>query len=98
MIGHVHKRSRYSLPLLVVFLSLMSFGESRATTASKAEMDQVCQNWLSRVVFEQGSWGGSASPGVSAVHEIREGDVLLASGESDRARYGGVVHCLRRRA
>ncbi len=78
MIGHVHERSRYAQPLLVIFLCLMSFGESRATTASKAEMDRVCQNWLSRVVYEQGSWAGSASPGVSAVHEIKEGDVLLA--------------------
>jgi len=49
-----------------------------AELASPEEMEQVCQNWLTEVVYERGSWAGEDAPEVVGTNEIRSDGILLA--------------------
>ncbi len=55
---------------------LVSIAE--AEVASREEMQQVCQNWLSLTTFQQGDWAGSSNPSIASTSEFRQGDTLLA--------------------
>ncbi|HUV31737.1 MAG TPA: C10 family peptidase [Acidobacteriota bacterium] len=50
----------------------------KAELATVAEMEQVCQNWLTQMVLEKGVWAGETNPGIVGVNEITSGDTLLA--------------------
>jgi len=66
--------------LLALVLSLCVF-TSLGVQAEKAipqEMEQVCQNWLTQVVFEKGAWARETSPQIRDVHEIIVNDTVLA--------------------
>ncbi len=60
--------------LLCVFTSL----GVQAKRATLQEMERVCQNWLTQVVFEKGAWAGETSPRIRDVHEIIANDTVLA--------------------
>ncbi|MEE9443174.1 MAG: C10 family peptidase [candidate division Zixibacteria bacterium] len=69
---------RFLIASLVVLAILISFSNSAyATIATENEMDQVCKNWLSQVVKELGSWGGSLYPEIEYSQDIIENDTLL---------------------
>jgi len=72
--------SRFSLGLCL--LSLLAFlfcagSLSFAEVAEKAEMDQVCANWLTSIVEETGSWAGTTSPQIADAVDIIEDGRLL---------------------
>lgn len=49
-----------------------------AETATEAEMEAVCQNWLSYMVHQKGSWAGETEPAITGVQEVVVDDQLLA--------------------
>ena len=55
-----------SILLLVAFFISDSFAE----TATPGEMDNVCLNWLSVVVYENGGWAGVSNPEIVDVRDI----------------------------
>jgi len=65
--------------LLIIIFNSIWFDNVRAELATKAEMNQVCQNWLTQIVHQNGSWAGLSKPTVSNVEELRTGDTLLAT-------------------
>ncbi len=66
------------VPLIVLFLLFITVGDSQGELAQADEMQMVCQNWLSLVVFEKGGWAGSLTPDIIEVNELYAGDTLLA--------------------
>jgi len=64
--------------LTVAFLALFAVGQLSAETAVSEEMDLVCQNWLSTIVVQNGSWAGDMYPRIDDVEEIVENDLVLA--------------------
>jgi parallel beta-helix repeat protein len=64
--------------LLVLLLFVFLAHELRAEKATQAEMELVCKNWLSYVVYQKGTWAGESNPQISGVQEITNGDTLLA--------------------
>ena len=64
--------------LLLAHTVLMVSGTS-ATVATKDEMTRVCENWLTRIVIEKGSWAQSDSPTIATSGEIvSDNGVILA--------------------
>jgi len=63
---------------LVLLFCFLSPEESRAERATRAEMELVCQNWLSYMVYQKGAWAGDTRPQIAKVDEINEGDTILA--------------------
>lgn len=53
-------------------------GQLWAETATRAEMEQVCRNWLSYMVHRTGDWAGVSEPSIAGVRELTAGDTLLA--------------------
>jgi hypothetical protein len=53
-------------------LLLLTFGSNDlfAEVATPQEMDEVCANWLSVIVHENGDWAGSSNPEIIDVQEI----------------------------
>ena len=79
------------LALSVAFLfCFLPPEESQAERATRAEMELVCQNWLSYMVYQKGAWAGDTRPQIAKVDEIIEGDTILARCFSI-APYGYVV-------
>lgn len=69
-------------PYFVFLLSLqillcLSPHLPRAESATRAEAEQVCRNWLAYVVFETDSWAGSYNPTILDVKPIADGDGVL---------------------
>ena len=66
--------------ILGIFLSLLAcfFNPVQAERATQTEMELVCQNWLSYMVYQKGTWAGETHPQIMKVDEITEGDTLLA--------------------
>jgi hypothetical protein len=62
----------------IVVFALLTPQSAVAELATAEEASQVCQNWLSYVVFHDGTWAGSAEPRVAEVRELLAGDMLLA--------------------
>jgi len=66
--------------LLALVLSLCFFTSSgvQAEKATPQEMERVCQNWLTYMVFEKGTWAGETNPQITDVHEMIVNDTVLA--------------------
>ena len=48
-----------------------------ASVASSEEMELVCRNWLSQVVYDKGDWAGEINPDISKAEElVQDGQVL----------------------
>ena len=52
--------------------------EVRSETATDAEMETVCHNWLSYMVYQRGSWAGESNPRITGARDITEGETVLA--------------------
>ncbi|MBN1212211.1 MAG: C10 family peptidase [candidate division Zixibacteria bacterium] len=64
---------------LVIVLSLiLSSPHARGELADAGEMNLVCENWLSQIVFLKGTWAGVTEPEIIRVDELFSGDTLLA--------------------
>jgi len=75
--------SRHILRLIsvlfgAIFIIFLFISDSLAVTATESEMEQVCRNWLNRMVDVKGSWAGSVSPQIIDISEITDADLLLA--------------------
>ena len=66
------------LPALVLLLCVFTSLGVQAKRATPPEMERICQNWLTQVVFERGAWAGETSPQIRDVHEIIVNDTVLA--------------------
>lgn len=68
--------------ILTIGLALLLFatfaGQALAERATQAEMELVCQNWLSYVVYQKGAWEGETRPRVDGMNDLIEGDTVLA--------------------
>jgi len=61
--------------LFALFIPFLNHG--KAEVATSEEMRLVCENWLSYIVHETGSWAGSKDPHIESVDEIiGDGGVL----------------------
>lgn len=60
---------------LIIFLFIPRI---HAETAAVDEMNLVCNNWLTKIVFEKGQWAGQFNPKVANIVDIEENDTLLA--------------------
>ncbi len=67
-----------TLVALALSLCCLTSFEVRAERATPQEMEQVCKNWLTHVVFEKGAWGGEPSPQITDLREITVNDTVLA--------------------
>jgi hypothetical protein len=74
----VHKKILMVLVVLALFLSILPAPKVRAERATPAEMELVCQNWISYMVYQRGSWAGETRPQIMRTDEIVENDTLLA--------------------
>jgi hypothetical protein len=63
--------------VMLVGLATISVHDARGETASPEEMELVCQNWLSVVVQERGSWAGEVNPEIIRVQEITDDNGLI---------------------
>jgi len=63
---------------LTLLLCTSTTEEARAERATQEEMELVCQNWLSYMVYQRGTWAGDTHPQIVDVDEIVEKDTLLA--------------------
>jgi hypothetical protein len=66
------------MALLLILLLMILSPSANATVATSSEMQQVCENWLTQKVYQQGSWAGEANPQVIGSHDIYAGDTLVA--------------------
>jgi hypothetical protein len=71
-----------AIPMIVIILtlSLVTFSATnvRAERATSQEMELVCQNWLSYMVYQKGGWAGQTHPHIVAMDEIVEEETVLA--------------------
>ncbi len=63
---------------LASLLCIIMPQQTPAETATQAEMELICRNWLSYMVYQRETWAGKTRPEIVDVHEITEGDTLLA--------------------
>ena len=67
---------------IIVVLALVAFGvpNARAEVATPEEMQRVCQNRLSYMVYQKGAWAGETGPKIVDVQEIvaSDGSTVLA--------------------
>ncbi|MCK4547914.1 MAG: C10 family peptidase [Candidatus Eisenbacteria sp.] len=63
---------------IVLVLGVSLSGQVWAERATRAEMEQVCRNWLSYMVHQTGDWAGSSRPAVSSVAPLTDEGTLLA--------------------
>jgi len=70
----------YGLVFVILLITLIIIVPSgvMAKKASVDEMDNVCQNWLDRIVMEKGQWAGSDNPTIERIDEILINDTVLA--------------------
>jgi len=70
---------RILMVLLILPLSLCLFTTPiRAEIATEEEMELVCRNWLSYMVYQKGAWAGETRPQIADIDEIVEEDTVLA--------------------
>ncbi|MBU0717378.1 MAG: C10 family peptidase [Planctomycetes bacterium] len=84
-----------SITLLSAAIGLSLGHHVRAEVPTDTEMAQVCQNWLTYIVHERGSWGGTTEPLVGEVQEIVAGDLLVGRCYTIRPRGYVVVPALK---
>jgi hypothetical protein len=63
---------------VVLCLLLLAAPLAWAERATQAEMRQVCENWLTYMVAQKGSWAGEVQPTVVGVQEIVVDQAVLA--------------------
>jgi len=64
---------------LILSLLVSTLNPVQAERATQTEMELVCRNWLSYMVYQKGTWAGNANPQIGEVVEIAEGDTVLVS-------------------
>ena len=64
--------------IAVVGVLALAVPASRAELATPEEMKLVCQEWLTYMVHQQGTWAGSAEPKIVNVQELTVGDTVAA--------------------
>jgi hypothetical protein len=64
--------------ILTFSLVVLSAGNAYAERATPQEMELVCENWLSYMVYQEGSWAGQAHPHIAAIDDIVEENMVLA--------------------
>lgn len=74
----MQKKSLLISMALVLLLSLIAAPEILAERATQQEMELVCQNWLSYMVYQRGAWAGETRPEIVQVDEMVENDTVLA--------------------
>jgi hypothetical protein len=62
---------------LGILLSAAAFQPLRAERATLQEMELVCRNWLSYMVYQKGAWAGEADPEIVHVDRIFEDGTLV---------------------
>jgi len=63
---------------LTIMMMFLLVSVVKAEKASVDEMNLVCNNWLTRVVSEEGLWAGEVNPKIENVIELSENDTVLA--------------------
>lgn len=64
--------------ILTILLSVPIGEVVRAEIATEEEMELVCQNWLSYMVYQKAAWAEGIRPHILKVDEIVENDTVLA--------------------
>jgi len=64
--------------LLTILILLITATTSFATVATEQEAQNVCENWLTYIVYHQGNWGGVMSPQIAGEEDIYADGMLLA--------------------
>jgi len=67
-----------TLAIIALWLSFFTAQKIWAEKATQEDMERVCQNWLSYMVYQKGAWAGESRPQIVKVDEIVEGDTVLA--------------------
>ncbi|MBN1211519.1 MAG: C10 family peptidase [candidate division Zixibacteria bacterium] len=63
--------------LFVLFSLLFFLTDLKAETATTLEMDQVSENWLTKMIMEKSQWIGIVNPVIDKVEELKANDTLL---------------------
>ncbi len=71
---HMVNFTLVALVLTIVLSASTAFAE----LATVKESDQVCQNWLTYIVEQNGSWAGDPKPEIASVQELKVNDTILA--------------------
>ena len=74
----MHEKNMMVLLALALFLCVFTAPELRAEKAIPEEMELVCRNWLSYMIYQKGTWSGDTHPQIMNVNQIVEGDMVLA--------------------
>lgn len=81
MSGRIQTHGGFAACLIIAFLITAGASvpqEVRAEKATEIEMANVCQNWLSHMVYQQGTWAGEPNPTIRAADDIVVDGVVLA--------------------
>jgi PKD repeat protein len=62
----------------LLILTLISFQPVSAERADYAEMEQVCRNWLSLNIFQNGQWAGAVNPSIESSQDIVKDGLVVA--------------------
>ena len=74
----MHKKILMVLLVLGVWLCVFTAPKAQGERATPEEMERVCQNWLSYMVYQRGVWAGETRPQIVDMGEIIEQDTVLA--------------------
>ncbi len=72
------RTANLSICALAVATGLCLPAQLRAETATYEETERVARNWLTEVVFRNGSWAGSTTPSIADIQELVADDRVLA--------------------
>ncbi len=77
--GKWWERAGLKVGVLFLIFSMILFSAQavHAEKATPAEMEEVCQNWLTYMVAAKGSWAGSTDPRIDKATPIIENDTLV---------------------
>ena len=67
---------------LIFFLSFSTLTIDNtilAATPTAQQAEQVCQNWLTQIVHDQGQWAGDDAPKIDEIYQISQDGVVLAN-------------------
>jgi hypothetical protein len=81
------------LGLALVALALV-VQQASASVATSEQMERVCRNWLTYIVYQEGTWAGSASPEIIGADDVIQDGVWLARSYSIAPRGHVVVPIL----
>lgn len=72
--------SSFTRNIVILFLfitCLFCFGTLNATEVTEQEAEQVCTNWLARIVYGHGDWAKSFTPEIDEMHELWHNGLFL---------------------